>query len=104
MKFPIKEDAMTLNPDTIGSLMVRVQDELTRPNGEFASGQMCRVEFMQLADGSHRTAALMHGTAVDAAGNENEKYLRISAPAPAHAPAWARREHDEWEIEEVQYA
>lgn len=90
------------NTETLGSLMVRVQDTIEREQRNSMS--VGRIELIEMADGSGRPAAMIHGMVLNQDGSAREKFVRVAAPAPATAPTWAQREHGEWEIEEVQYA
>lgn len=66
-----------MTADTIRELAEQAADVIEALH----DGDVTRVEFVEMADGSRR-----HGALIDVRG---ELALRVTTPAPADAPAWA---------------
>lgn len=76
---------------------LRTYTELTRRAADAVAtdgGELHRVEITEAADGSRRWLAL-----VDTYTAGLDQRYRITTPAPAHAPAWARARHADWTTE-----
>lgn len=76
--------AVTSAQETFGSLMLRVEDMIGKAeeNGDTFYG----VHVAEMGDGSGRMFAL-----IDFMREGEEFQVRITAPAPLNAPAWAEK-------------
>lgn len=83
-------------PETLASLLDRTSDEIEREHAEHAA-VVVGTKTLELADGSGRWASLIEFIAQDG----SEFTVRVAAPAPLGAPAWAQASYDDFRVERV---